>query len=80
MRAFADLYVTLVRRLGQLGEIFVKHIAGQVSVPLGVHMRVCARSVGAVKRNVAQRPLLGVAGPWTRMLHCFGLRKTEVSP
>ena len=36
VRAFADLDIALVRCVDEFGEIGVQHVAGGVSVPLGV--------------------------------------------
>ena len=55
--AFADFNVTLVGRIGQLGEVAARLIARQIGVPFGVNKERRNADVGRVVLRLAGNPV-----------------------
>src|ERR1700676_1404920 len=58
VRTFADLHVAFVRRVGQLREVLVEHVARQVSIPLGVYEKGGYADFSWIVQCLAGAPVL----------------------
>ena len=56
MRALADLHIALVRCVGELVEVGVQHVAGQILIPLGMREESRHANTSGVVQGLARSP------------------------